>query len=247
LFESQVILNPMWYSTGTRTLVFTDRRFYVKEDAGVSVEYKMITSVHRRGFALINPRVTVGYSSSAGPRELSFTAASAAVADEQKNKKIHGFLKTSAGKEQVDVKELSADLEGINKSYWSSRISDLRWMSRYWSGKIETKDEALRAVKESSNAFIFVGAITIVAAFILDMWMIVDGLLFIILALLLRKWKSRVVGVVLLALSTVSIFVTAYNAVYEGVGGRNILLAIIIFLVSVRAVQATFKLHKLGL
>ena len=115
-----------------------------------------------------------------------------------------------------------------------------------WFGKIETKDEALKVIKDSSNGFYFLAALQIIIGyFLLGLPAIIDGVMFGVLAFLLRQFRSMVVAVLLLLLSVGGVVVTAINQFGGGTGGRNTILALIMIWVSVRAVQATFKLHKL--
>ena len=115
-----------------------------------------------------------------------------------------------------------------------------------WFGKIETKEEAIKVIKNSSNGFYFLAALQIVIGyFLLGLPAIIDGVMFGVLAFLLRQFRSMVVAVLLLLLSVGGVVVTAMNQFGGGTGGRNTILALIIIWVSVRAMQATFKLHKL--
>lgn len=115
-----------------------------------------------------------------------------------------------------------------------------------WFGKIETREESLKIIKDSSNGFIFLAALQIVIGYFLSgLPAIIDGVIFAVLALLLRRFKSILVAVLLLLLSVGGIVVTAINRFGGGTGGRNIILALIMIWVSIRAVQATIKFHKL--
>lgn len=114
-----------------------------------------------------------------------------------------------------------------------------------WYGKIETKEEALKVIKDASNGFYFLAALQIVLGyFIMGTEAIIDGVLFAVCAFLLRKFNSRVVAVILLLLSVGGLVVTAINQFGGGTGGRNIILAVIMIWTSVRAIQATFGLKK---
>ncbi len=115
-----------------------------------------------------------------------------------------------------------------------------------WFGKIETKEEAIKVIKDSANGFYFLAALQIVIGyFLLGLPAIIDGAMFGVLAFLLRQFKSMVVAVLLLLLSLGGAVVTAINQFGGGTGGRNTILALIMIWVSIRAVQATFKLRKL--
>jgi hypothetical protein len=61
---------------------------------------------------------------------------------------------------------------------------------------------------------------------------------------MLRVWQSRVAAVLLLLVTGIQGLVTILNRL--GVttqGGTNIILAFIMLVIAVRAVEATFKLH----
>lgn len=114
-----------------------------------------------------------------------------------------------------------------------------------WFGKIETRDEALKVIKDVSNSFYFLAALQIIFGyFIMGVEVIIDGTIFAVCAFLLRKFNSRVVAVVLLLLSVGGLIVTGINKFGGGSGGRNLVLAVIAIWVSIRAIQATFELRK---
>lgn len=114
-----------------------------------------------------------------------------------------------------------------------------------WFGKIETKEEAIKVIKDSSNGFYFLAALQIVISyFLLGLPSIIDGVIFAVFAFLLRQFKSMVVAVLLLLLSVGGLVVTGINKFGGGTGGQNLILAVIMIWVSVRAIQATFGLKK---
>ncbi len=112
-------------------------------------------------------------------------------------------------------------------------------------GKIETKEEALKIIKDSSNGFYFLSALEIIAGyFVIGISAIIDGIIFAICAFLLRKFNSKVVAIILLLISAMSLITTGVNKFSNGSGGQNIFLAVIVVWISIRAVQATFALEK---
>jgi len=113
-----------------------------------------------------------------------------------------------------------------------------------WFSKIESKEDAIKVIKDSSNGFLVLAAIQFGLGFLIGMTTIIDGVIYAVLALLLRKFNSRAVAILLLLLSLVAIVVTGINKFGGGEGGRNIILAVIMIWASVRAVQATFKYNK---
>ena len=110
--------------------------------------------------------------------------------------------------------------------------------------KITNKDEALKTIKDSSMGFFFVAALQAGLGYFIAPSLIIDGILYAVLAAILLKWKSRVAAVFLLLLGGAALVMTVLNkAGVTAEGGNNIFLAVIIFWVAIRAVEATFKLH----
>jgi cobalamin synthase len=115
-----------------------------------------------------------------------------------------------------------------------------------WFGKIGSKEDAIKVIKDSSNGFYFLAALQIIIGyFVLGLTTIIDGVIIAVLAFVLWKFRSIVAAVFLLLFSIVSIVVTAINQFGGGTGGSNTILAVLMIWISIRAVQATFKLHKL--
>lgn len=114
-----------------------------------------------------------------------------------------------------------------------------------WLGKIETKEQAFKVIKECSNGFYFVAALGVLVSFFLGRGYLIDAVVFVILAFLLRKFKSRIVAIIMSLMSSLVIISTIMSALKITKGGTNMLLAVILMWISIRAVQATFKLPKL--
>jgi len=109
---------------------------------------------------------------------------------------------------------------------------------------IETKEEARKTIRDASYGFLFLAVLTGVASFVLGAALLTDAALYLVLALLLFWLKSRIVAVLLLVLSCMSLIVTILNKLGKmDQGGGNVLLAIIVVWVAMKAVEATFKLH----
>lgn len=117
--------------------------------------------------------------------------------------------------------------------------------NRGFFSKIETRVDALQVIKEAAYTFYIVGGLQIIVSFIIGFQTIIDGVLFIVFGFLLHWFNSRIAAVILLLLSGGGLAVTAINQFGGGPGGRNIFLALIVFWMSVRATQATFKLESL--
>jgi len=111
--------------------------------------------------------------------------------------------------------------------------------------KIETREDALKAVRDCAGGFFVVAAIQGVLGALLFPSMIIDAVLIAVLAFILRQWHSRFAAVVLLLMSLVILGITVGNRIgLTSQGGGNIFLAVLMVLVAFRSVQATFILAK---
>lgn len=109
---------------------------------------------------------------------------------------------------------------------------------------IVTRDAALKVIRSASFGFFIVAAIQGGVGVFLSPDMLIDATLFAVLAGILLKWKSRIAAVLLLVLSVMAFIVTILNLkAIMAEGGTNIFLAAIVMWISVRAVEATFKLQ----
>jgi len=110
--------------------------------------------------------------------------------------------------------------------------------------KIEDKNDALKAIKDVSLGFFLVAALQAGLGYFIAPSLIIDAILYAILAGILLKWKSRVAAVLLLLLGGGGLMMTILNMIgITSVGGNNVFLAVIVFWGAIRAVEATFKLH----
>ncbi len=111
-------------------------------------------------------------------------------------------------------------------------------------GKIDSREYALKIVKDSSIGFFIVAVIQGGVGYFVDPYSIIDGILYAILAAVLWKWHSRISAILLLLLNTgVAILTVLYMFGVTDEGGTNIFLSITILWIAVRSVEATFKLH----
>ncbi len=115
-----------------------------------------------------------------------------------------------------------------------------------WFGAIKTKDEAIRAIKESSNGFYAVAGLDIIIGIFLWKFYIIEGIIYLATSTILRFLKSRATAIVLFLISIAATISTIINSVNRtNGGGRNIFLALIVLGMSIRAIQATYKFHTL--
>ena len=110
--------------------------------------------------------------------------------------------------------------------------------------KIESKDDALKTIKDCSMGFFFIAVLQAVLGYFIAPSLIIDAVLYAILAGILLKWKSRIASVFLLLLGGAALVMTVLNkAGVTSEGGNNVILAVIIVWAAIRSVEATFKLH----
>ena len=115
---------------------------------------------------------------------------------------------------------------------------------KYWLLPIQTKDEAFKIIKETSNAFLFLAGIQGVIGLFISLSMLIDSVIYLVLGLFLKYKKSRFVSILLLIISGLSIWMTFENKFNNSTtGGSNIYLATGVFIVAIKATEATFKLH----
>ncbi len=110
--------------------------------------------------------------------------------------------------------------------------------------RIESRDDALKVTSDASSGFLVMAGIQAVGSIFVGPSILIDAVIWAVLAGMLRAWKSRVVAILLLLMSLGVIVVTILNRM--GVtheGGGNLLLVGLMLLLSVRAVQATFLLR----
>lgn len=105
-----------------------------------------------------------------------------------------------------------------------------------WFGKVQTKEAAFKAIRDSSYGFFFISILQVAASLTTEMNLWFNALLCIILGTALLRFKSRIAAVLLVLFT---------GSINSGTGVFGILLAIAMILAGFRAVQATFKLHEL--
>ena len=112
-------------------------------------------------------------------------------------------------------------------------------------GKIETREAALKTLRDAAYVCFFLAALMLIFVFVFHQTSaVVDAVIYLVLGALLHFLRSRVAAVVFALVSLGSLGVTVANMAGASLpGGRNIILAVIVVFASVRAVEASFKLH----
>lgn len=110
--------------------------------------------------------------------------------------------------------------------------------------KIETRDDALKVVKDASIGFFAVAVLQALLGAFLAPSLLIDAAILTVLAAGLMKWHSRAAAVALVLVSGGEALVTVLNRLgIMAQGGKNVVLAFIMLVVAIRAVEATYKLH----
>ena len=119
-------------------------------------------------------------------------------------------------------------------------------MVKRWFSKIETTDQALQVIKDTSNVFFVIAAIQAAGSFLVGYSILVDAAIYAAGGFIMRRYNSRVAAVSLLTVAGIAAAATVGNKLGLQIGGgNNVFLAIIVFWAGVRAVLATYKLRKL--
>lgn len=104
-------------------------------------------------------------------------------------------------------------------------------------GTIDTREHALRVVRNSSIWIFVVAAIQTLFGYAFAPALLFDAVLLVLLGILVLRWHSRAAAVLLLILAMSGAVLTVRN------GGQTLVLEIIMLIASARAVEATFVLH----
>ncbi|HEV7367354.1 MAG TPA: hypothetical protein VGN76_16025 [Gemmatimonadales bacterium] len=109
---------------------------------------------------------------------------------------------------------------------------------------IETREAALKTVRDASIGFLFLAGLQAAVGLAIAPALLVDAMVLGSLGLWLMKSSSRVAAVLLLVVAVLEAMVTVLNKLkVTHSGGTNIFLGILMVIVAVRAVEATFKLN----
>ena len=112
--------------------------------------------------------------------------------------------------------------------------------------RITDRESALKIIKETSLVFIIVGIYQLVVYFLIGhLVTLIEAALHIIFGFVLREWKSRVAAIILFIQACIAAVIMILNHLgYTDEGGVSTILVVAVFFIAVRAVEATFKLHR---
>lgn len=110
--------------------------------------------------------------------------------------------------------------------------------------KIESREDALKTIKDCAMGFFVVAAIQAGLGYFIAPSLIIDAVLYAVLAGIMLKWKSCIAAVFLLVIACFAVYMTVLNRLgMAAEGGNNIFLAAIILWAAIRSVEATFKVN----
>lgn len=118
-----------------------------------------------------------------------------------------------------------------------------------WYAAIQSRAQAEQFIKEASGVFFLVVLGQVALAILVAPAIWLDAGAYLIGSLWLFLGRSRVAAVGLLLLTLLETLATVSNLIGAdwlgtgGTGGKNVLVALIVLGVSIRSVEATFKLH----
>jgi hypothetical protein len=123
-------------------------------------------------------------------------------------------------------------------------MAELAKQKKGMFSKLATREDAVKAARDCAYGFIAVAAIQALLGAFIAPGLLFDAAIMAVLAFILLKWHSRTTAVLLLLMSLLALGVTVSNRLgVTAQGGNNIFLAVLMVVVSIRAIQATFALH----
>jgi hypothetical protein len=110
--------------------------------------------------------------------------------------------------------------------------------------KIESREGALKTIKDCAMGFFVLAVLQAGIGYFIAPSLIIDAVLYAVLAGIMLKWKSRVAAILLLIIAVFAGYKTLLNLLgLAAEGGNNVILAVIILWAAIRSVEATFKVN----
>ena len=111
--------------------------------------------------------------------------------------------------------------------------------------RIETREDALKLVRDGSIAFLVLAGLQALIGVFLAPGLLLDAAILAVLALIIWKAHSRVGAVALVLVTGAEAVITVLNRIgATSSGGGNVFLAVLMLILSIRLVEATFKLAR---
>lgn len=109
---------------------------------------------------------------------------------------------------------------------------------------ITSREEALKTIRDASIGFFVLAVIQGAIGIFMMPSMLLDAAILAVLAGLLYWLKSRIAACLLMVMASTMAVTTVLTLLgMAEFGGRNIVLAAIVFWTAIKAIEATFKLH----
>lgn len=121
--------------------------------------------------------------------------------------------------------------------------------------KYQNREEVIKTIQDSAKGFYFLALITFIAGLVfvsnqqLGFMIFFDAGLYLLFGFLLGKFNSKLAAIFLLFMSLATVMSTVGNILkpQSAQGGSNIILSVIVLIVSISAVRATFLLKNFPL
>ena len=108
---------------------------------------------------------------------------------------------------------------------------------------IRSRDDALHVVADAAIAFLAAAVVLVAMAFMHGWQDLADATLYVILGMLMWRFRSPAAAFALLLVAIMRFFVTVGQAIETGaVNWTYVFVTIVVLFVSIRAVEATLKL-----
>jgi hypothetical protein len=108
---------------------------------------------------------------------------------------------------------------------------------------IRSRDDALHVVADAAIAFLAAAVVLVAMAFLHGWQDLADATLYVILGMLMWRFRSPAAAFALLLVAIMRFFVTVGQTIETGaVNWTYVLVTIVVLFVSIRAVEATLKL-----
>lgn len=121
-------------------------------------------------------------------------------------------------------------------------------------GEIESKEKAAKIIKHLSEIFIFIGSLQIILAFLIENFQFeskiaiaINGMIYIILAIILEKFKKTIAAITLLILTLTSVIISSMNlfGILGNTQNRGIpIMGIALAISCIKLIKATLKYNE---
>ena len=125
----------------------------------------------------------------------------------------------------------------------------LAQLKKVWIRKITTQEQALELIKDISKSLLGLAALQAMLGLFIGLQLWIGALIYAVLVLTVWQWHSRVGAVVLMILNVTEFvlrFIDGLDATNSTSTNQHLFLNVVLIWMSIRLLQATFKLHSFG-